>query len=132
MSMGKQRCCSHHDAGLTIIFAWWSLDNDASFRSLLVADLANESSDALVAGGELIGVDKILPDGFGVASSGQAEFDGIAERFAGAGRWTAGWLRCCAAFQDVGRVGDHRLAWTGRFWRIRDRVASIEVIVLAI
>src|SRR5581483_190317 len=62
-----------HRTGAVIdlaFFTWRSFDADPSFRSLLAADLVDESSDALIAGGELIGIDQVLPDGLGIATSG--------------------------------------------------------------
>ena len=56
-------------------------------------ELVDETLDALIPAGEAAGVHQILPDRFGVAASGEAHFDRIPMRFAGAGRWAATRLR---------------------------------------
>ena len=55
----------------------------------LPAELADEAPDALIAGGEAVGVHQILPDRHGVAATGEPHFDGFPVGFAGAGRGTA-------------------------------------------
>jgi len=77
---------SYHDAGLTIILTGRSLDHSASFLGRTADQLAHEALDALIAAGEAADIDQILPDGHGIASAGEPQFDGVPMHRAGAGR----------------------------------------------
>lgn len=46
---------------------------------------AHEAFDALVAAGETVIVDQVLPDGLGIPAAGEGFLDDVAERLAGAG-----------------------------------------------
>ena len=98
------------------LFAGRGLDYYAGFRRLAGMKLGNEALDALVAGGETVGVHQILPDRHGVTATGEPEFDGIPVGCAGACRGTAIGLRfghCGCADDPLGaKVGDHLI---GRF-----------------
>ena len=65
---------AHHRAGAVIdlrLFAGRGLDHRAGFRRLLAAQLADEALDALIAAGEAVDVDQVLPDRHGVAAAGE-------------------------------------------------------------
>ena len=76
----------------------------------LPAQLADEALDALVAAGEAVVVDQVLPDGLGVAALAERELDEVAVGLAGAGRGAA------AGSGSGARVGGHLV---GRFWICR-------------
>jgi hypothetical protein len=108
-----------HGAGSVIdrgLFAGRGFDDGASFRRLLATEFADKALDALIAAGEAARVDQILPDGHGVAASGEPHVDGFLMGFAGAGRWTAAGMRLGfrrrLRGQLCGKVGGHL---TGRF-----------------
>src|SRR5277367_1622211 len=87
----KTESQSHHDAGLTIIFARCSLDHHASLRPGRSAELVYETLDALITGGETLAIHQILPDRHRVAPTRQPQLDRFAVRLAGAGSRTAAW-----------------------------------------
>jgi len=96
---------AHHGAGAVIdlrLLASRGDDHDAGFGRLRSASLTHEALHALVATGEAVLGDQVLPDGHGVAAAAEPHVDGLPVRLAGAG---AG---------DHGRVGDH-LVLVGRF-----------------
>ena len=64
-------------------------DNGAGVGCDGAGQLAYEAFHALVAAGEAMIVDHVLPDGFGVAAARESFFDGVAEGLAVAGR---GWF----------------------------------------
>ena len=107
--------CAVIDLGL---FAGRGLDHRASFWQLVWMQLGDEATDALVAGGETAGVHQILPDGHGVAATGEPEFDQVPVGRASACRRAASGLRfghCgCTGGQLSAKVGDHLI---GRFCR---------------
>ena len=122
LTKGHVSAVSHHDAGLTIIFPWGRLDDHTCFRRRLAADVVDEPFDALITGGKMIGVYQILPNGFGVAASRDAQFDLVAVSFTGAGRRTSArlrvWFRRCPVGGIFCGVGGHLPVCTGRFCRI--------------
>jgi hypothetical protein len=83
---------SHHWSGAVIHLSFLSrcgLDDDASFRRLAPAQLANKTLHALIRAGETTTIYQILPDGLGVATAGESRFDHVSIHFAGASGWTA-------------------------------------------
>jgi hypothetical protein len=95
---------AHHRAGAVIdlcFLAGCGDDDDASFGRLRSAPLAHEALHTLVAAGETVPGDQVLPDGPRIAAAAEPQVDGLAVRLAGAG---AG---------DHDRVGDH-LSLVGR------------------
>jgi hypothetical protein len=122
--------CAVIDLGL---FAGRGLDHRAGFWRLVWMQLGDEATDALVAGGETGGVHQILPDGHGVAATGEPEFDQVPVGRASACRRAAAGLRfghCgCTGGQLSAKVGDHLIGrfcggrlgggLTGRFCRRR-------------
>ena len=96
---------THHGTGAVIdlrLLASRGDDHDAGFGRLRSAPLAHEALHALVAAGEAVLGDQVLPDGHGIAAAADPQVDGFPVLLAGAG---AG---------DHGRVGDH-LVLVGRF-----------------
>src|SRR2546428_13980542 len=93
-------------------------DHHTSFRRLGAAQLAREALHALVAAGETVLGDQVLPDRHGIAASAESRLDGLAIGYAGTGAGTALW-RCSlsplcfreksAHFVSLGwaEVGDH-------------------------
>ena len=80
---------AHHRAVAVIdlrLLAGRGLDHRAGFRRLAAAQLAHEALDALIAAGEAVVVDQVLPDRHGVAAAGEPQFDGVAMHRARAGR----------------------------------------------
>lgn len=71
----------------------------------------HSAGDALMAGGEAVGIHQVLPNGLGVAALGQSQLNAIAIRFTGAGRWTGARLCCRRRRSFPGcqqlRVGGH-------------------------
>ena len=64
-------------------FPWSRDDHNSRLRNLGTPELADKAPHALIATGEAGLGDQVLPDGLGVASSGQPEFDQLPVRFAG-------------------------------------------------
>ena len=109
---------AHHGTGAVIdlaLLAGGGLDDDTRFGSLGSLQLASETLDALIAAGETVCVHQVLPDGFGIATLGQRQLDGLPKRFAGAGGWAmTGWRGRCRHRLRLG-VGGHLIVWAGRF-----------------
>ena len=79
---------AHHGAGAVIdlrLLAGRGDDDDASFRRLRSAPLAHEALHALVAAGEAVLGDQVLPDGPRIPTSAEPQVDGFPVRLAGAG-----------------------------------------------
>ena len=96
----------HHGARAVIdlsLLARCGHDHGVGFGYLGSPEPADEALDALIATGEAGLGDQVLPDGNGVAASGESEFDPLAIGFAGAGRGTR---------RGMPRVGTH---FRGRF-----------------
>src|SRR6266404_7958523 len=80
---------AHHRAGAVVdlkFFTGCSFDHRTGYRCLLTAELGDEAPDALVTGGETVGVHQILPDRHGVATTREREFDRVSVGPTGAGR----------------------------------------------
>jgi hypothetical protein len=60
-----------------------------SFRRLRPSQPAHEALDALMAAGQAVPGDQILPDGHGVAAADKGEFDQFTVGFRGTGGRTA-------------------------------------------
>ena len=86
-----------------------------------------EAPHALITGVEAADVHEVLPNGHGVAAPREPDFDRVAVRRAGAGRWTAAGFRLgrngCAGGQLRAKVGGHHV---GRFCAGRMVVACRE------
>ncbi len=110
----------YHDAGLTIIFAGCRDDYRAGLRRMGSAELADETLDALVAAGEAVFGNHVLPDRHGIAAPGQPQFDGLPKGLAGTGSRTPSRTRrslcLCFAGSLPARVGGH---FVGRFCQFR-------------
>jgi len=69
-----------HRAGAVIdlgLFAGRGLDHGTGFFGCAAEHLAHEAFDALIAASEAAGVDQVLPDRHGIATTRQTQFDGI-------------------------------------------------------
>src|SRR5882672_3914667 len=78
---------AHHRSGAVIdlrLLASRGDDHDASFGSLRSAPLAHEALHALVAVGEAVLADQVLPDGPRIAAAADPQVDGFPVRLAGA------------------------------------------------
>ena len=81
-----------HGAGAVIhlgFFTGRGHDHGVSLRDRCAAELADKAPHALIAAGEAGLRNQILPDGHGVAATGQTQFDQLAIRFTGTGGGTA-------------------------------------------
>src|SRR6266853_1624330 len=79
-----------HGAGAVIDLRFFSgngEDDSNGLGQLGSAKLANKALHRLVAAGEAVVGNQILPDGHGIASTAQSQFDGLAIRLAGTGGW---------------------------------------------
>ncbi len=77
-------------------------DHHAGFGRLGAAQLAHEALHALVAAGETVLVDQVLPDRHGIAAAAESQFDGFPIRGAGTGAGTALWR--CRVFREKSGV----------------------------
>src|ERR1019366_526007 len=79
---------AHHGTGTVInlrLLAGRGDDYDASFRGLGSAPLAHEALHALVAAGEAVLGDQVLPDGPRIAAAADPQLDGLPVRLPGTG-----------------------------------------------
>ncbi len=77
-----------HGAGAVIdlrFFSSYGEDDSNGVRQLGSAKLAHKALHRLVAAGEAVVGNQVLPDGHGIAPTAQPQFDGIAIRLAGTG-----------------------------------------------
>src|SRR5208282_6085280 len=77
---------THHGTGAVIdlrLLASRGDDDDAGFGRLCAAPLAHEALHALIAAGEAVLGDQVLPDRPRIAAAAEPQVDGLAVRLAG-------------------------------------------------
>ncbi len=82
---------AHHRPGAVInlgLFAGIGDDHHAGGGSLRAVQSTDEALDALIAAGETVEGNQVLPDGDGIAAAAEAQFDQFPVGLAGTGRWT--------------------------------------------
>ena len=108
---------AHHRAGAVINLRFLARSGDdhhASFGHLCAAQLAHEALHALVATGEAVLGDQVLPDGLRIPASAETQLDGFPVRFAETGGRNAVGTFPFRAAQLHAKPGDH-LILVGRF-----------------